>query len=167
MNEAMLLWGLALIAVALFLIVVEVFVPSGGLIAVASAGCAIAGVVCLFRYSTSWGLTGVLILFVAGPAAFGFALKVWPSTAIGRKMLGERSPEELEAERLREARELEERQALVGARGTAVTVLRPVGIVQIDGVRIDAIADGAFIPAGAPVRVTYADLTQVKVRQVV
>lgn len=166
MSEAMLLWGLALLGAALLLIVVEVFVPSGGLIAIVAAGCAITGVVCLFRYSPTWGVMGILVLLLAGPTMFAFALKIWPSTPMGRKMLGERSPEELEAERMRAAREVEERRALIGAQGIALTTLRPVGVVDIEGVRIDALAEGGLIPAGSKVRVTQADLHQVKVRAV-
>lgn len=166
MSEAMLLWGLVLLGAALLLIVVEVFVPSGGLIAIVAAGCAIAGIACLFRYSPTWGVMGVLTLLLAGPTMFAFALKIWPSTPMGRKMMGEPSPEELEAERLRAAREAEERRALIGAQGVALTPLRPVGVVEIEGVRIDALAEGGLIPAGARVRVTQADLHQIKVRAV-
>lgn len=40
---------------------------------------------------------------------------------------------------------------LIGKIGTVVTALRPAGIVEIDGRRLDVTADGAFIEAGAPV----------------
>jgi membrane-bound serine protease (ClpP class) len=44
--------------------------------------------------------------------------------------------------------------SLSGATGTAVTLLRPAGIAQIDGKRVDVLTEGEFIAEGTPVRVT-------------
>lgn len=44
--------------------------------------------------------------------------------------------------------------ALSGAIGTAVSFLRPAGIAQIDGKRVDVLTEGEFIAAGTPIRVT-------------
>ena len=165
MTESLLLWGLGLLAVALLLVVVEVFVPSGGLIALVSASCAIAGVVCLFRVSTAWGVVGVATVMVLGPAAMLFALKVWPSTPIGRRLiLGDRTDEEIAQEKLRELRERDTLKALVGAEGLALTDLRPVGTVQIGPTRYEALSEGKIVPAGTRVRVTAAQDNQIRVR---
>jgi membrane-bound serine protease (ClpP class) len=45
------------------------------------------------------------------------------------------------------------RQDLVGKTGTAITVLRPSGMAEIDGEKIDVVADGDYIPAQARIRV--------------
>ncbi|MCB9885019.1 MAG: hypothetical protein H6838_05975 [Planctomycetes bacterium] len=45
--------------------------------------------------------------------------------------------------------------ALVGRTGTAATVLRPAGTIEIDGERIDVVTEGEFLEAGAAVRVVY------------
>ncbi|MBI1319849.1 MAG: hypothetical protein GC168_13040 [Candidatus Hydrogenedens sp.] len=42
---------------------------------------------------------------------------------------------------------------LVGKAGVVVTALRPAGIVEIDGARLDVTSDGAIIDPGEPVRV--------------
>jgi membrane-bound ClpP family serine protease len=165
-GEALLLWGLGLLAASLLLVVIEVFVPSGGLIALTAAGCGIAGIIFLFRYSTPWGVSGLLAMVVLAPVAFGFALKVWPSTPIGRKMLGAKTEEEEEADRLAALKEREKQLSLVGARGTVITDLRPVGMIQIDGVRMEALAETGFIRAGTSVRVTVVESNQIKVRAV-
>lgn len=44
---------------------------------------------------------------------------------------------------------------LIGRTGVVMTALRPAGIVDIDGRRLDVTADGAFIEAGAKVIVTH------------
>ena len=41
--------------------------------------------------------------------------------------------------------------------GTAVSPLRPAGIAQIDGARVDVVSDGGFIDAGAGIEVTRVD----------
>lgn len=42
---------------------------------------------------------------------------------------------------------------LAGAAGVAVTDLRPSGVAEIDGRRVDVVSDGEYIPAGAPIAV--------------
>jgi membrane-bound ClpP family serine protease len=165
-NEAMLFWGLGLLAAGLLLVIVEVFVPSGGLIALTATGCSIAGIYCLFRYSTTWGLVGVLIMLFLGPLVFMFALKIWPSTPIGRRIMGERPPEVVEAERLADFKEREAMQSLVGAEGKVLTDLRPVGLAEIDGRRYEVLAQSSFIPAGSSIRVTVVEGNQIKVRPI-
>ena len=59
--------GLALLAASLLLIVVEVFVPSGGVISLVAAVVAVAGVVCLFRVSVLWGFAGLLSMAILAP----------------------------------------------------------------------------------------------------
>ena len=51
------------------------------------------------------------------------------------------------------ARESEDRARFLGHIGTAVTPLRPTGIVEIDGNRIEVMTEGEFIAAGSDVRV--------------
>lgn len=162
----MLYWGFGLLAAALLLVVIEVFIPSGGLIAFVSAGSSIAGVYCLFRVSPMWGFIGIACVMVLGPMSFAFALRVWPSTPIGRKMMGERTPEQQEADRQAELRERERIASLVGAEGLVLSDLRPVGIVQIGNDRLNALADTALIKSGARVRVTAVESNQIKVRAI-
>lgn len=165
--EQYLLVGLGLVAIGLLLVIVEVFIPSHGLIAITSFGCALGGIYCLFKYSTMWGIIGIGLVLVLGPTSIGFALRIWPSTPIGRKMLGEIPPEEQEAQRLAALKERERLMGLVGAVGKAVSDLRPIGVVLIDGQRHDALSETGFIPAGSKVKVTVVEGNQVKVRATV
>ena len=43
---------------------------------------------------------------------------------------------------------------LLGRRGRALTSLRPSGTVEIDGRRVDVVADGEFLDAGSAVVVS-------------
>ncbi len=132
--ESLLVWGLGLLALALVLLVAEFFVPSAGALGLTAAVIAIAGVVCLFRYDTLWGVIGSLIVIVFGPLAVYFGLKLWPHTPLGRRVIGAPSEEEAAAARQRESDEKKKQAALVGKEGRVLTDLRPVGTVEIDGV---------------------------------
>jgi len=53
---------------------------------------------------------------------------------------------------------------LLGKRGRASSPLRPAGIAEIDGRRVDVVSDGTFIPAGQPLEVVRIDGNRVVVR---
>ena len=56
-----------------------------------------------------------------------------------------------------------DRRDLVGRVGTAATALRPAGVAELDGVRVDVVSDGGFIDAGARVNVVRVEGTRVVV----
>lgn len=58
-----------------------------------------------------------------------------------------------------------DREALVGANGTALTPLRPAGIAAIGGQRIDVVSGGEFIAAGAAVEVVRDEGLRVVVQK--
>jgi membrane-bound ClpP family serine protease len=162
--ETVLLVGLGLLAVSLILIFIEALVPSGGIIGLVAGCCAIAGVVALFRYSAMWGASGLLTVVILGPMCFFWAIKMLPHSAFGRKLIGPDAAEiargvgdDLQADRARKL-------ALIGQTGKAVTDLRPIGVVEINGQRFDAAAEVGLIDRGTPVRVTGADAMQIRVR---
>lgn len=53
----------------------------------------------------------------------------------------------------------------VGARGKALSPLRPSGTVQIANFRLDAVSDGSFIPAGAEVEIVRIVGSRITVRE--
>ena len=58
----------------------------------------------------------------------------------------------------------EDLHTLVGRRGAALTVLRPAGIADIDGVRLDVVTQGEFLNAGASVEVIEVEGNHIVVR---
>lgn len=155
-------WGFVLIGAACALIFIEVFIPSGGLIAVGAAIAACAGIVMLFLHSTMSGVIGLLTALILGPMTLTFAFKMFPHTPIGKRMiLGTSVSSAKEVAEHREAM-----HALIGSEGEAITDLRPVGVVRIEGERHDALAEGPMIEAGSRVRVVVVESNQVKVRKI-
>ncbi|GAB5495103.1 MAG: hypothetical protein Phyf2KO_01830 [Phycisphaerales bacterium] len=167
--DPMLVWGLGLLALAVFLLAVEVIVPSGGVIALVSGVVGIAGVVCLFMMKeggTLWGVSGTLMLLIVFPSSFAVWVKVMPNTSIGRRMMG--IPDEREEQRAVEVEQskLDELMSLIGTEGVARSPLRPVGSVEIEGQTYQALAEGVAIERGQRIRVTQVVNAQIKVRPV-
>ncbi len=159
-------WGVALIILMFGLFFVELLLPTGGVLGIAGLVAGVAGVVCLFQYDAAWGFSGLLAMLVLVPAFSAFAFKIWPHTPMGRKIIGTLSDEEIDARMLQEKQEKDRIAALVGKEGLVLTALRPVGTIEIDGIRHDALAETTFVQPGRRVRVVYADGSQIKVREI-
>lgn len=56
-------------------------------------------------------------------------------------------------------------QRWIGKRGRAASVLRPAGIADIEGERVDVVSDGALIEPGTAIQVTHVDGNRIVVRQ--
>jgi membrane-bound serine protease (ClpP class) len=48
-------------------------------------------------------------------------------------------------------------RALVGHTGTATSYLRPAGVADVGGMRVDVLTEGDFVPAGSPIRVSRVE----------
>lgn len=96
---------------------------------------------------------GSITLF--GTAAFGTALFywLWKSGAWNRFILATSLRNDDESV----ARENEHRARYLGKTGTALTPLRPTGVIEVDGERIEVVTEGEFIAAGSQVRVVAMD----------
>lgn len=164
--DDMLVWGLALMVLAAVLLVIEMFVPTGGVLGMAATAVAIAGVVCLWRYNELYGAGGLLVSIVAGPTAAYYGLKLYRHTPLGRKMIGAPDDAEIEAQRAAEQAERDKSAALLGRIGEAITDLHPSGTVLLDGQRYDALSDTSWVKRGQKVRVTGVSVAQLKVRPV-
>ena len=149
---ALILFGLALIAA-------EVYVVPGfnvvGVVGVLTAG---GGVVYAFL---AGGTLGGLLALIGALAGGGLLFTyLWRSGAWNRFILAD----ELRPDHLLESAEEETRARLLGRSGVALTPLRPTGVVDIDGTRVEVLTEGAFIAAGSRVRVVAMDRRRYFVR---
>lgn len=165
--DSMLYWGLGLLAGALILVAIDLFLPTAGVLITVACILSVAGIICLFRYDEVWGGIGLLVVIVLAPLSLIFGLKVWPHTFFGRKIINPPTDEEMLARQKEAQAERDRLAALVGKEGRVLTDLRPIGVVEIDGKRYDALSETVFAPAGTRVKVSVAEATQVRVRPVV
>lgn len=52
----------------------------------------------------------------------------------------------------------------LGRTGTALSPMRPAGIADIDGNRVDVVSEGGFIEAGAPIQVVRVDGNRIVIK---
>ncbi len=135
------------VAVGLVLIVAELLLMTGGVLFVLGVAGLVAGVAMLFAYDATQGLVTLLGLFVLLPAGAPLVLAWWRRTALGRRLILDRPdeavagmPVNLELEQLR------------GRFGRTVSPLRPAGVTEFDGRRVDTLSEGPLIEAGQWVR---------------
>jgi membrane-bound ClpP family serine protease len=160
-----LVWVLALLLIGLAVMVLEVFVPSGGVLGFLSVVAILAAIVMAFvQQGMAFGLAVAGVAFVAVPAVLALAFRWFPDTPLGRRVLPPPpEPDEVlpDADRRRAVR------GLVGRRGRTTSELVPWGTVDVDGVRCDAMSESGPIPQDALVEVTAVQGAAVVVRTAV
>ncbi len=164
--ETLIAWGVGLFALAALLFVIELIVPSGGILGLVSFLSGLCGVGAFWTHDTTLGISALVAMLVLTPLAFNFALRIMPNTPVGRLLILGDEEKDLEKAEFDRDQSMHEMDALIGQEGTALTDLRPVGTAQIDGKVYDALADSGVIEAGATVRVVSILGSEVKVRAV-
>ena len=164
-DGSLLLTAILLLGAAFVLLVLELFLPSGGLLGVAAALAAIGAVACFFAEDVALGFASLLGLAVVTPVLLGLGLKIWPHTPIGKRLvLGDALPEPGTAGVGGRSSTAAFRPA-VGDAGEAVTPLRRVGTCRFAGVRCECLAESGMIDAGAQVTVSRVSGNEVFVRE--
>src|SRR4029079_3038307 len=138
-------WAILLLLVGCALVVLEVFIPSGGIISVLSAAAFIISYVVApwegIRTGPGTGLAFAGITVFAVPMLVAVAFKYWPKTRMGKAFLGELPRED-------EVGPEESRRTLIGRVGIARSKMLPSGAIEIDGQMIDAVTQGQAIEPG-------------------
>ena len=63
-------------------------------------------------------------------------------------------------------RSAEDMQVFLGREGTATTALRPTGLGEFDGIRLNVVSEGDFIENGTKIRVTQIEGSRIVVKKV-
>jgi membrane-bound ClpP family serine protease len=142
------------------LLVAEVFIPSAGLLIMLSLACLAGGLFIFFKHSPAAGWLGVAIAIVMIPGVLVGAYKIFPHTKFGNRMLLA-PPQKQAGEGIPDTDEL---KGLLGAVGTVITTMRPVGMCDIGGKRLECMAEGGFVEKDKKVKVIKVESTQVTVR---
>ena len=157
------IWSTILMLLAIGLVAMELFIPSGGVLGFLAACSVVAAIFLAFNnYENHWvGLGFVALAVVGTPILIAVAVKYWPETSIGKAVLPDVvSGDEVlpDNEQLRLLRSLE------GQVGLTKSKMLPSGGVRIDGRTVDAVSEGMPIEKGQLVRVVKVSGTRVVVR---
>ena len=152
-----LLIPITLILIGLALVLVEVYLlPGLNVFGVVGVILAAAGVGYAFvEGGPVGGLAALAGTFIAGGLLLGvlWRLGAWDRLVL-RESLG-RSEADGRAD---------SRARFIGKAGVALSPLRPTGVAEVDGERLEVCSDGAFIAAGSAIRVVAIDRTRFLVR---
>ena len=142
------------------LIIAEVFVPSGGLISICALACLIGGIAIFFHHSNVAGLVGIGVAIVMIPSVLIIAYKIFPKTRFG-KSVTLTPPERQQGDAVPDTAELKD---MFGAVGVVISPLRPVGMCDFSGRRIECVAESGYVDKGKKVKVIHVQSTQLTVR---
>lgn len=169
MNE-WLIGSLILFAAGLIIAVIEVVLPSAGILAVAAIGCLIGSLVCAYQYSMYAACVLGVIEAVIVPTVIVMAFKILPKTAIGRQLIlsapGESKPKRLENPVPSPHASAPVSPTQIGMEGSVVTMLRPSGTAEFGGRRVSVVSSGELIAVGARVRVVLIEGTRIVVEEI-
>ncbi len=142
-----LILAVVLYFVAVALAALDIFVPSGGILLIMSAIAAVGSILCGFRVGATSGLVVTTVVLATVPAFVYFAIKVWPHTPVGRRIL-------LSPPNAAEVTPREDLNEHVGIVVVALWSLLPAGQIKVGRQHINArSADGRVIEAGQRVKV--------------
>ena len=143
------------------LIIAEVFVPSGGLISICALACLIGGVAIFFHHSMQAGWAGIVIAVIMIPTVVIIAYKVFPKTRFG-KSVTLTPPSRQQGDAIPDTDQLER---MLGTEGVVLTPLRPVGMCDFSGRRVECVAEAGYVDKGKKVKVIHVEATQLTVRE--
>ena len=148
----MIYWALLLLAIGLCVVVLELFLPSAGMLGILAGALIVTSIVLGFMDGLKTGALMLLITVIALPTLLGVMVKIWPHTPLGKLiLLKDLKPEDVLPN---QSQRKERKTNLEGQLGVAKTKMLPSGIVIINGEKYDAISEGFAVEAGDPIKVT-------------
>ncbi len=144
----------------LLVIIAEIFIPSLGLLTAIALG--------VFFYSLYIVFT--TISTTAGMVFAGLDVVLVPVLLIGGMKILARSPLALRRELSRQdgvVSQKEGYEAYINVKGKSITDLRPAGMAEINGQRVDVVADGEYIEAQTPIVVTGVTGNRIVVEKII
>ena len=156
-------WILITLAAGLLLIILEVFIPSGGVLGIIAAILFVVSVALGYMHSSLTGSVLLLTLAILVPIVSAIAVHYWPRTPAGKHFFPNHPTEEELNPSVPHQNRVNE---LLEAEGIAVTPLRPSGVCVFNDVRVDTITEGMMLEPGDNVRVIRIHGTQVVVRKI-
>lgn len=152
--------GLFAMAVGYVLLVVEMCIPGFGVPGILGTVLAILGLVAL--QPTALQALVIVVIYVA---LLCVALAIcMHSVSRGRLSRSRLVLNEVATQA--DSPETNDLTYFIGRTGTVRSTLRPAGIAEFDGVRLNVVSDGDFIEAGAPVRVDRVEGKRIVVSQI-
>jgi membrane-bound serine protease (ClpP class) len=148
-----------LVVVGTALIAIDFYLPGFVLGSVGIVLMLTALVLCYNTSHLGWTVSLLLVeIGIGGVAAF-VSIKMFPNTAVGRRMILSHEQRAMRASS-------EPAGDLVGCEGVAQTLLRPSGTAILNGKRFDVVAESDVIDRGSRIKVVAVDRTRIIVQKI-
>lgn len=149
--------------VGIGLLVLEVFLPGFGLPGIAGIILQVISIALIWMNYGSLAALGMTILVLAVVAiAISLSLKSAAKGRLSKSKIILHEKESAEAG----YNAIEDMNVFLGKEGVTTTVLRPTGIAEFDGVRLNVVSQGDFIPANTQVRIEKVEGARIAVKKV-
>ena len=149
---------LILLIIGFALVVVEMYIPGFGFPGVTGTICLIAGVALYAKTDIIAWLVMTVIIVSLLCVALSISIR---SAAKGRLAKSKLVLNEVSTSEVGE----NDLSYYVGKSGCATTVLRPAGIGEFEGVKLNILSDGEYIAEGARITVTRVEGNRIFVRK--
>ena len=149
---------LILLIIGFALVVVEMYIPGFGFPGITGTICLIAGVALYAKTDIIAWLVMTVIIVSLLCVALSISIR---SAAKGRLAKSKLVLNEVSTSEVGE----NDLSYYVGKSGCATTVLRPAGIGEFEGVKLNILSDGEFISEGARITITRVEGNRIFVRK--
>jgi membrane-bound ClpP family serine protease len=156
------IWSVLLLVTGVAIVALEVFIPSGGVLAVLAGLSFLGSIGLAFLDSMRTGFVILAVTTLVVPVVIAVAIHWWPHTPIGRRILI--PPPEHPDDVLPDTPEYRSLKLLVGRRGRCLNTMLPGGSVVIDRHTYDAVSLGMAIEENATVEVVEVRMNRLVVR---
>ena len=147
--------------VGIGLLIVEAFMPGFGVAGISGILFEAAAIVLVYL---SYGPLVAAIALVIGLAVIAFALSISLRSAAKGKL----SQSDMILNATQSEKDgyvaTDDMKVFLGRTGTVITTLRPTGMAEFDGVRLNVMSDGEFIDTGTAVRIEKVDGSRILVK---
>jgi len=149
--------------VGIGLIVLEAFMPGFGLPGATGVILEVIAVVLTWINHGSVAALGMTIIVLCVIAiAISMSLRSAANGKLSKSRIILNETENNEAG----YRSSEDMQVFLGKEGVTTTVLRPTGMAECDGVKLNVVSDGEFIQSGTKVRIDRVEGSRILVRSI-
>lgn len=149
--------ALVMIIVGFGLMVVEMYVPGFGLPGISGILLMLGGIF-LMQPTPLQALILIVILVLLLGAAFSIAMRSISKGRLSRSKL-------ILNEELNAGSDEQDLTYFIGKTGKTHTALRPAGIAEFDGVKLNVVSDGDFVAQGKPIVVLRVEGNRIVVRE--
>lgn len=145
------------------LLVLEAFMPGFGLPGITGIVLQVIAVVLTWLWHGPVAALGVLLIILSVLAiAISVSLRSVANGKLSKSRIILRDTESNEAG----YRSTQDTEIFLGREGETTTVLRPTGMAEFDGVKLNVLSEGEFIPAGVKVRIVRVEGSRILVHKV-